>query len=53
MRVGNITRDPMRENMEDSILEWDFIDVKLMKGKYFWNNRRIKLGYIVLKLDRF
>jgi len=45
---GNIVHDPMRERMEDLIL-----DVKPAKGKYTWSNKRVNPSFIVARLDRF
>jgi hypothetical protein len=49
----SIVRDPFREKSEDMINEWDLLDIKLVKGKYTWTNKRSGLGHIVSKLDRF
>jgi hypothetical protein len=43
----------MRERMEDLIEDLYFLDVKLVKGEYTWNNRQVGIGYIVAHLDRF
>jgi len=37
-RSGRIIGDPLRENMEDHMMDWDLVDVKLVKGKYTWLN---------------
>ena len=39
--------------MEDLIAEWDLEDIKPLKGKYTWTNRRIGPGHIAARLDRF
>jgi hypothetical protein len=39
-RGGNLVRDPLRENMEYFIYEWDLMDIKPEKGKYKWSNKR-------------
>ena len=39
--------------MEDLISELDLLDPQLKNGKYTWNNRRLGVGYIVARLDRF
>ena len=39
--------------MEDLIEDLYFLDVKLVKGEYTWNNRQVGIGYIVAHLDRF
>ena len=52
-RGGSIVKDPFREKMEDHVMDWDLVDVKLMKGKYTWLNIRIRLGHIATILDHF
>ena len=52
-RGGNIVRDPFREKMEYLMMDWDLVDVKLVKGKYTWLNIRIRLGHIATILDHF
>ena len=34
-------------------MAWDLIDIKPTIGKCTWNNRRIGLGHIATRLDRF
>ena len=50
---GNPIRDPAREWVEDLIAEWDLEDIKPLKGKYTWTNKRIGPGHIAARLDRF
>ena len=50
---GSLVRDPIREIVDETILEWDLMDVKPSTGKYTWNNKRIGLGHIASRLDRF
>jgi hypothetical protein len=38
--------------MEELIYDWDHINVILRKGKYTWNNMRLRLGHIAARLDR-
>ena len=52
-RGGSLVRDPIREIVDETILEWDLMDVNPTSGKYTWNNRRIGLGHIASKLNRF
>ena len=52
-RGGSLVRDSMREIVDETILEWDLMDVKPSIGKYSWNNKRIGPGHIVARLDRF
>jgi hypothetical protein len=49
---GSCVHDPICE-MEDLILDWELSDVKPMKGKYTWSNKRSNPGQIVVRLDRF
>ena len=35
------------------ILGWDLIDIKPVKGKFTWSNKRIGPGHIAARLDRF
>jgi hypothetical protein len=37
--------------MEDLISHLDLIDIQLSKGKYTWNNRRVRSSHIVVRLD--
>lgn len=39
--------------MEDLIQDWDLLDLKPSQGKYTWTNKRVGLGHIVARLDRF
>jgi exonuclease III len=52
-RGGSIVRDPYKKNMEDLMMDWDLVDVKPMKGKYTWLNRRIGPNHITARLDYF
>ena len=52
-RGGSLVRDPIREIVDQTILEWDLMDVKPSLGKYTWNNKRIGLGHIAARLDCF
>lgn len=52
-RGGNIVRDPAREWVEDIISNWDLEDIKPIRGKYNWTNKRLGLGHIAARLDRF
>ena len=52
-RGGSLVRYPIRETVDEIILEWDLMDVKPSTRKYTWNNRRIGPGHIAARLDRF
>ena len=52
-RGGSLVRDPIREMVDDIIMDWNLMDVKPSAGKYTWNNKRIGPGYIAARLDRF
>ena len=52
-RGGSLVRDPIRETVDEIILEWDLMDIKPSSGKYTWNNKRIRPGHIAARLDRF
>jgi exonuclease III len=52
-RGGSIVRDPAREWVEDLISAWDLMDIKPLKGLYTWTNKRVGLGHIAARLDRF
>jgi hypothetical protein len=50
---GTIVRDPIREWVEDIILDWELEDIKPSRGKYTWSNKRNGPGHIAARLDRF
>ena len=50
---GTLVRDPSREWVEDIILGWDLIDIKPVKGKFAWKNKRLGPGHVAARLDRF
>ena len=50
---GSLVRDPIREIVDEIILEWDLMDIKPSSGKYTWNNKRIGPGHIAARLDQF
>ena len=50
---GSRVRDPSREWIKDIILGWDLIDIKPVKGKFTWSNKRIGPRHIAARLDRF
>ena len=50
---GSIVRDPIREWVEDIIMEWYIDDIKPSCGKFTWSNKRIGSGHIVARLNRF
>jgi hypothetical protein len=41
------------ENIKDLINDWDLLDIKTIKDKYTWTNKRSGLGHIVARLNRF
>lgn len=50
---GSPIRDPAREWVENLIMDWDLEDIKPARGKYTWTNKRLGLGHIAARLDRF
>jgi hypothetical protein len=50
---GSRVRDPQSEKLIDLISEWDLQDIRPLKGKFTWNNRRGGLNHIAARLDRF
>lgn len=42
-----------REWVEDILQDWDMLDIKPSSGKYSWCNKRMGLGHIAARLDRF
>ena len=52
-RGSSRVRDPYGENMEDLIFELDLLDPPLKNIKFTWSNRRLGVGYIAARLDRF
>eukprot|EP00253_Pinus_taeda_P009526 PITA_09526 len=45
-RGGSIVRDPAREWVEDVMQDWDLLDIKPLKGKHTWSNKRVGPGHI-------
>ena len=45
--------DPIREHADDLILDWELSDVIPSKGMFTWTNKRLELGHISARLDRF
>ena len=52
-RGGSLVRDPIREQVDDIIMDWGLSDIIPAKGKYTWNNKRLGPGHIATKLDHF
>ena len=50
---GSPVRDPVREWVEDIMLDWDLDDIKPTSGKFTWSNKRVGPGHISACLDRF
>ena len=40
-RGGSLVRDPIKEIVDETILEWDLMDIKPSSGRFTWNNKRI------------
>ena len=49
---GSLVKDPIREQVDEIILEWDLSDVIPTKGEFTWTNKRLGPGYIAVILDR-
>ena len=52
-RGGNPIHDPLREILEDLISYWELMDVKPIKGKYTWYNKRLLKDHIAARWDIF
>ena len=52
-RGGYTVKDPARQWVEDLIHHWDLLDIKPVKGKYTWVNRRAGSGHTAARLDHF
>jgi len=52
-RDGSCACDPMREEVEDLISEWDLQYINPIKVKLIWTNKRSNLSHIVACLDLF
>jgi hypothetical protein len=50
---GSIVRDQAREWVEDLMSTWELEDIKPVKGKYTWSNKRVGPGHIIARLDIF
>ena len=50
---GTKVREPFGEKMEDLMADLDLLDIPLRNTKYTWNNKRIGIGHVVARLDRF
>eukprot|EP00253_Pinus_taeda_P003178 PITA_03178 len=50
---GSTVRDLAREWVEDLLQDWDMIEIKPSSGKYTWTNKRVGLGHIAARLDKF
>jgi hypothetical protein len=49
----NIVRYPFKERMEYMVSDWNLVDVKLLKGKFAWSNKRVIPSHIAVHLDIF
>ena len=52
-RGGSLVREPIREQVDEIVMEWGLSDVIPAKGKYTWNNKRMGSGHIASRLERF
>ena len=52
-RGGSIVRDPLRENVEDIIKDWELEDIKPVCVQFTWSNKRMGPGHIAARLDKF
>ena len=52
-RGGNFTPDPFRNRLESIMQEQDLVDMRPKNRRYTWSNRRIGIGNIMERLDRF
>ena len=52
-RGGTKVRDPFGERLEDLASQWGLNDIKPKNGIFTWSNKRIGLGDIAARLDRF
>ena len=53
IKGGSIVRDMFREHMDDLISELDLFDVQPSKGKLTCSYKRLRVGHIASRLDRF
>ena len=52
-RGGFVVRDPIREKVDEIILDQDLVDGIPTKCKFTWTNRRMGCGHIATSIDRF
>ena len=52
-RGGSLVRDPIREHVDDLILDWELTNVIPPKRKFTWTNKRLGPGHISARLDIF
>jgi len=52
-RGGHYTPDPFRNRLEIVMQEHDLVDIRPKNRRYTWSNRRIGVGNIMERLDRF
>ena len=52
-RGVSLVRDPLREQVDEIIMDWDLLDVIPSKGKYTWNNTRLGPWHINTRMDIF
>ena len=52
-RGGTVVRDPIREYVDELIMDWGVSDIIPAKEKFTWSNKRLGPGHIAARLDRF
>ena len=52
-RGGSLVRDPIREQVDEIVMDWGLSDVIPAKGKYTWNIKRMGSGHSATRMDRF
>ena len=45
-RGGSLVRDPIREQVDELVLDWEVSDVIPSKGKFTWTNKRLSPRHI-------
>ena len=45
--------DPIREQVDEIILDWDTTDIVPSKGKFTWTKKRLGPSHIDARLDKF
>ena len=50
---GMFIRDPLKEMVDEIVVDWDLYDLKPKEGKFSWSDRHLGLGHITKQLDWF